>query len=92
MNKPHKDARTTQLGRAEMVKRIMDDGQPMALVARGFGISERTARKCVEGFKAKGACGARGVTRSSQKGPQVTVEAAIQAAPDTPPYGCLDAG
>ena len=47
MNNPHKNARTTPLGRAEMVRRIVEEGRPAAEVAAGFGISERTARKWV---------------------------------------------
>ena len=45
MNNPHKNARMTPLGRAEMVRRIREEGQPLTAVAAGFGISEKTARK-----------------------------------------------
>jgi len=45
MNNPHQNARTTRLGRAEMIRRVLEDGQPVREVARSFGISERTARK-----------------------------------------------
>jgi transposase-like protein len=45
MNNPHQNARTTRLGRAEMIRRVIEDGRPVREVARGFGISERTARK-----------------------------------------------
>jgi transposase-like protein len=54
MNNPHQNARTTRLGRAEMIRRILEDGQPIREVARGFGISERTARKWLARFKAEG--------------------------------------
>jgi hypothetical protein len=50
MNNPHKNARITPLGRAEMVRRIQG-GQPLAVVAVGFGISERTARKWLARFQ-----------------------------------------
>lgn len=53
MNNPHKNARTTPLDRAEMVRRIKE-GQPVAAVAAGFGISERTARKWLERFEKEG--------------------------------------
>ncbi len=56
MNNPHKNARTTPLGRAEMVRRIRE-GQPVAAVAAGFGISERTARKWLERFEKEGPAG-----------------------------------
>jgi len=45
MDNPHKNARTTPFGRAEMIRQIVEDGGLVAEVAAGFGISERTARK-----------------------------------------------
>jgi len=57
MNNPHKNARMTPLGRAEMVRRIVEDGRPTAEVAAGFGISERTARKWVARWRAEGNAG-----------------------------------
>ncbi len=54
MNNPHQTARTTHLDRAEMIRRVSEDGQPVRAVARGFGISERTARKWRARFKAEG--------------------------------------
>lgn len=57
MNNPHKNARMTPLGRAEMIRRIVDDGLPVAEVAAGFGISERTARKWLSRWRIDGAAG-----------------------------------
>jgi transposase-like protein len=57
MNNPHKNARTTPLGRAEMVRRIIEEGRPVAEVAAGFGISERTARKWVARWRVAGPAG-----------------------------------
>jgi transposase InsO family protein len=57
MNNPHKNARTTPLGRAEMIRRIVEDGRPVAEVAAGFGISERTARKWLSRWRTDGAAG-----------------------------------
>ena len=54
MNNPHQNARTTRLGRAEMMRRILEDGLPVREVARGFGISERTARKWLARFRTEG--------------------------------------
>jgi transposase InsO family protein len=54
MNNPHQNARMTPLGRAEMVRRIVEEGWPVAEVAAGFGVSERTARKWLARFKAEG--------------------------------------
>ena len=57
MNNPHQNARMTPLGRAEMVRRIVEEGRPVADVAAGFGVSERTARKWLARFKAGGPAG-----------------------------------
>jgi transposase InsO family protein len=57
MNNPHQNARMTPLGRVEMVRRILEEGRPVADVAAGFGISERTARKWLARFKAGGPTG-----------------------------------
>ena len=46
-----------RLGRADMIRRIIEGGQPVREVARGFGISERTARKWLARFKAEGPSG-----------------------------------
>ena len=43
----HKNARTTVHGRAEIVQRVLHQGQPVRGVATAFGISERTVRKWV---------------------------------------------
>jgi transposase-like protein len=60
MNNPHQNARMTPLGRAEMVRRIVEEGRPVGEVAAGFGISERTARKWLARFRAEGAAGQDG--------------------------------
>ena len=57
MNNPHQNARMTPLGRVEMVRRIVEEGRPVADVAAGFGVSERTARKWLARFRAEGAAG-----------------------------------
>ena len=41
----HQNARTTPHSRAEMVRRLTEDQQPVRVVAAAFGISERTVRK-----------------------------------------------
>jgi transposase len=46
----------TPLGRAEMVRRIKE-GQPLGVVADGFAISERTARKWLARFEKEGPAG-----------------------------------
>ena len=57
MNNPHQNARMTPLGRVEMVRRILEERRPVAEVAAGFGVSERTARKWLARFRAEGAVG-----------------------------------
>jgi transposase InsO family protein len=57
MNNPHQNARMTPLGRAEMVRRIVEEGRPVAQVAAGFGVSERTARKWLARYRKEGAAG-----------------------------------
>jgi transposase InsO family protein len=66
MNNPHQNARMTPLGRVEMVRRILKEGRPVAEVAAGFGVSERTARKWLARFRAEGAPGLE--NRSSRPG------------------------
>jgi len=57
MNNPHQNARMTPLGRVEMVRRILEEGRPVAEVAAGFGVSERTARKWLARFRSEGGAG-----------------------------------
>ena len=59
MNNPHQNARMTPLGRAEMVRRIVEEGRPVAEVAAGFGVSERTARKWLGRSRKEGSAGLR---------------------------------
>ncbi len=66
MNNPHKNARLTPLGRAELVRRIFEERRPVAEVAAGFGISERTARKWLARWRREGAVGLE--NRSSRPG------------------------
>src|SRR5688572_27369679 len=41
----HQNARTTPYSRAEIVRRVTEERQPVRVVAQAFGISERTVRK-----------------------------------------------
>ena len=40
-----------------MIRRVLEDGQPVREVARGFGVSERTARKWLARYRAEGPSG-----------------------------------
>jgi len=60
-------ARTTLLGRAEMIRRVVEDGRPVAEVAAGFGISEGRARTWLARWRAGGGAGLE--NRSSRRSP-----------------------
>ena len=53
----HKNARLTRHSRAELVRRVLTDGQTPKAVAAAFGVCEKTARKWVERFRVEGAAG-----------------------------------
>ncbi len=50
----HSKAKLTPLSRAEMIKRILCLSQPVAKVAKDFGLSERCAYKWLARFRAEG--------------------------------------
>ncbi len=53
----HKNARTTPHSRAELVRRVLEEGQTRVAVAAAFGVSTRTVRTWVERFQAEGPAG-----------------------------------
>ena len=53
----HKNANLTPRGRAEIVRRVLDQGQTPKAVATAFGVCERTVRKWVARFRAEGSEG-----------------------------------
>lgn len=53
----HRNARTTPASRAEMVRRVLDEGQAPGVVAKAFGIELKTVKKWVVRFEAKGPAG-----------------------------------
>lgn len=50
----HKNAKLTPAGRAELVKRVLFEKQPVREVGRAMGVSERTVRKWVKRYEAAG--------------------------------------
>ena len=50
----HKNARLTPHSRAELVRRVLEDGQTPKAVASAFGVCGKTVRKWVERFQAEG--------------------------------------
>ena len=53
----HKNAKLTPRGRAEIVRRVIDQGQTPTSVATDVGVCERTVRKWVARFRAEGSQG-----------------------------------
>ncbi|MDJ0945323.1 MAG: IS481 family transposase [Kiloniellales bacterium] len=50
----HKNARLTPHSRAELVRRVLEEGQSRTAVARAFGVCPKTVRKWVERFQEEG--------------------------------------
>jgi transposase InsO family protein len=50
----HKNARLTRHSRAELVRRVMVEGQTVTAVATAFGVTVKTVRKWVARFRAEG--------------------------------------
>ena len=53
----HKNARLTPLSRAEIERRVLEEGQTPASVATDLRVCERTVRKWVRRFRAEGSEG-----------------------------------
>ena len=53
----HKNARLTPHSRAELVRRVLDQGQSAKAVARAFGVDAKTVAKWVRRFEAEGPAG-----------------------------------
>src|SRR5438105_8559044 len=77
----HRNARTTLHSRAELVRRVLSEGQPPKAVATAFGVDVKTVNKWVARFVAEGPAGLE--DRSSRPGrlrdptPPQTVERII---------------
>ena len=55
----HKNARLTALGRVELVRRVVELGQPASQVAASLGVCVKTVRKWVARLEAEGEDGLR---------------------------------
>lgn len=53
----HKNARTTRHSRAELVRRVLEEGQAPRAVATALGVDAKTVKKWVARFAAEGAAG-----------------------------------
>ena len=60
----HKNARTTMRSRAELVRRVLEEGQAPRAVATALGVDVKTVKKWVARFEAEGPAGL--VDRSSR--------------------------
>ena len=68
----HSKAKLTARSRAEMVHRILQLEQPVAVVAAGFGVSQRTAFKWLARFRAEGLAGLRDRSSRPASSPRAT--------------------
>ena len=55
----HQNAKLTPQSRAEIVRRVLDEGQSPAAVAAAVGVCARTVRKWVARYQTEGADGLR---------------------------------
>ena len=53
----HRNARTTPVSRAELVRRVLGEGQSPTAVAKAFGVEIKTVNKWVARFVAEGPAG-----------------------------------
>ena len=79
MNNPHKNARLTPTGRAVMVRRVVEEGQPVAVVAAGFGTSERTVRKWVVRYLTEGLAGLENRSSRPCRSPRQLAKTCVDA-------------
>jgi transposase InsO family protein len=68
----HKNAPLTPLGRAELVRRVVDDRQSVGAVARDLGVCGRTVRKWVSRYKAEGSAGLEDRSSRPHRSPNQT--------------------
>jgi transposase-like protein len=59
----HKNARATPLGRAVMVRRVLEEGWSVAAVATAFEVSPRTVRKWLARHRRDGDAGLQNAAR-----------------------------
>jgi transposase InsO family protein len=68
----HKNARTTPWSRAEIVKRVLEHGQPVRRVAEALAVSERTVRKWLARFGTEGEAGLQDRSCRPHRSPRAT--------------------
>jgi transposase-like protein len=65
----HKIARTTPRRRLLIVRRVLDQKQPVTRVAADFGVGERTVRKWLARWRPRGAPAQRAPARTRRSDP-----------------------
>jgi transposase InsO family protein len=73
----HQNARTTPWSRAEIVKRVLEQQQPVRGVAQDAGISERTVRKWLARYRSEGAAGLQDRSCRPHRSPRTTPAAVV---------------
>ena len=73
----HKNARLTPLSRAELVRRVLQDGHSKAAVAAAFGVCPKTVAKWVERSQKEGPDGLLDRSSRPQRSPRQTQNEAI---------------
>lgn len=66
----HKHARLTPIGRALLVRRVLDEGWSVGAASQAAGVSKRTGFKWLARFKAEGAAGLADRSSRPQRCPQ----------------------
>ncbi|HUJ82153.1 MAG TPA: IS481 family transposase, partial [Candidatus Acidoferrales bacterium] len=73
----HQNARLTPLSRAELVRRVLQDGQSKAAVAAAFGVCPKTVAKWVERYQKEGPDGLLDRSSRPQRSPRQTQNEAV---------------
>ena len=73
----HKNARLTPLSRAELVRRVLSEGQSKASVATAFGVCPKTVAKWVERYHKEGSKGLLDRSSRPQCSPRQTQNEAV---------------
>lgn len=71
----HHNARTTPRSRADLVRRVQQDGEPITQVGRAFGVSATTVRKWVARARVEGAVGLADRSCRPHRSPRATTPA-----------------
>lgn len=74
----HKHARLTPLGRAKMVRRVIEEGKSARATAYDFGVSNKTVTKWVARFRADGQSGLYDRSSRPRRIPRATPQSLIE--------------